>query len=281
MKYTIENYEEFALDYLEGNLNEEEMAEFKVFLLLHPEIHETLIQFDWVTLEADESIFFPDKNRLLKENNPSRFLSINSRRLLAVAAVMAFLITTWVLVVDDQNNTNQVEVVTLPEGVKQEESDLAASAKSEDLAAVQEKSKAHSGGSMGESTSVEETIRLDPVKVQSSKVRKPETVEEADLVHIAPSDHESDVTKPQIRHSRIIFEVTYLETRDIAHVELPYPLENLALPEIILPDEDWEREPGKLKKFLAKVNLVPFGLEDLEDVAIKDKLIPETFSGPK
>ena len=55
MKYTIDNYEEFAIDYLEDNLGKYDRQEFEAFLILHPEIKVTLEGFHLVTLPSFEA----------------------------------------------------------------------------------------------------------------------------------------------------------------------------------------------------------------------------------
>jgi hypothetical protein len=50
LNINIENYEAFYLDFLEGNLNEQEMQEFSAFLDLHPELK---VEDDFLNLELD------------------------------------------------------------------------------------------------------------------------------------------------------------------------------------------------------------------------------------
>lgn len=60
------NYEEWALDFLEGKLNKEDLARFKSFLLLHPAIAEELdlLQESQPEVGADASEFIVDKTNL-------------------------------------------------------------------------------------------------------------------------------------------------------------------------------------------------------------------------
>lgn len=60
----IENYERYALDYIEGTLNAEDNAAFEAFLLLHPEVAEELeLLGDDTILRPREGVSF-DRNSL-------------------------------------------------------------------------------------------------------------------------------------------------------------------------------------------------------------------------
>lgn len=66
MKFTRENYEHFMIDYLEGNLNSGDMAEFCSFLNLNPDINDSLTSFNEFSLRPTEATF-QDKASLKKE----------------------------------------------------------------------------------------------------------------------------------------------------------------------------------------------------------------------
>ncbi|QQS27921.1 MAG: hypothetical protein IPM47_13685 [Sphingobacteriales bacterium] len=69
MNINLHNYEEFILDYLEGNLPENVVIQFQEFLALHPEIEEeiNLLAADMPVLVPDLEIVFTNKNSLKKE----------------------------------------------------------------------------------------------------------------------------------------------------------------------------------------------------------------------
>ena len=67
MKITIENYEAYALDYLEGSLEPREEQEFQNFLEEHPEIMEELAGLDQVVLIPDKDLYYPHKKSLYQE----------------------------------------------------------------------------------------------------------------------------------------------------------------------------------------------------------------------
>ncbi|NQU86378.1 MAG: hypothetical protein HQ541_11510, partial [Mariniphaga sp.] len=66
MRIRRENYEEFFLDYLEGNLEEKLVDEFIEFLQQNPDLKKELRSFEFYTADAVDKIF-PDKERLHKE----------------------------------------------------------------------------------------------------------------------------------------------------------------------------------------------------------------------
>ena len=68
-KINIKNYEAFLLDYMEGNLSEENISLLKDFAASHPELNIDLEDTELVSLEKDESIFTSKEN--LKKTGPS------------------------------------------------------------------------------------------------------------------------------------------------------------------------------------------------------------------
>jgi len=78
MRIDINNYEEFVLDFLEGNLDEQETEEMKAFLLMHPYIAEDLEGLDEVILEADnQNVLHPDFTSQLRKKEIKAVASIN------------------------------------------------------------------------------------------------------------------------------------------------------------------------------------------------------------
>lgn len=60
MKITLKNYEQYFLDYLDGNLNSEQLSELGLFLNLHPEL-KNQIKTEQIVLKP-ENITYPNKN---------------------------------------------------------------------------------------------------------------------------------------------------------------------------------------------------------------------------
>ena len=89
------NYEAFALDYLEGNLAPAMVEEMELFLKTHPAIESELSgMMEFVTLEADETIVYEQKESLSK---PERVFWLQQRwiRPLMAAASVTLLLMTY------------------------------------------------------------------------------------------------------------------------------------------------------------------------------------------
>ncbi len=63
-----ENYEAYFLDYQEGTLAPEQVAELMVFLEVYPEMKEELEAFELVSIQADDSLQLGNKNFLKKKS---------------------------------------------------------------------------------------------------------------------------------------------------------------------------------------------------------------------
>jgi len=61
-----ENYEAYFLDYQEGTLATEQVAELMVFLEVYPELKEELEVFELVSVEPDDTVKLGSKNFLKK-----------------------------------------------------------------------------------------------------------------------------------------------------------------------------------------------------------------------
>lgn len=92
MKITLANYEEFVLDFLEGNLQQEDERVFSIFLDQHPDIREEIEGVDKFVLTPDYGISYPNKNSLYHKDKIIYFRFGKMKRL--VAAAVAFLIVS-------------------------------------------------------------------------------------------------------------------------------------------------------------------------------------------
>ncbi|HRD39845.1 MAG TPA: hypothetical protein PLC65_14545 [Bacteroidia bacterium] len=66
---TLENYEAYLLDYMEGNLSKADTALLQQFVVLHPELNIDLSELELVELQA-ANVTFENKNNLKKEITP-------------------------------------------------------------------------------------------------------------------------------------------------------------------------------------------------------------------
>ena len=89
MKTNLENYEERFVDYMEGQLDADEMREVEAFVDQHPELEEDFKLFCSTKLEPDTSVVFTKKERLTKPTTVIRPLYV---RIIAAAACVALLI---------------------------------------------------------------------------------------------------------------------------------------------------------------------------------------------
>lgn len=66
MGINLDNYEQYFLDYLEGNLSPEMARELNAFLRAHPELKGVLEDYEAVTIVPDESVIYHPKSSLKK-----------------------------------------------------------------------------------------------------------------------------------------------------------------------------------------------------------------------
>ena len=66
---TRDNYPAFFLDYHEGNLPEDRLAELWQFLDEHPDLREEFDAFEMITLVGDDAVSFPGKGSLKKSDD--------------------------------------------------------------------------------------------------------------------------------------------------------------------------------------------------------------------
>lgn len=108
MKITRDNYEIYALDYLEGQLDPEVHQEFISFLAANKDISEELAGFTLVTLPVEENIKYSGKQVLYKKSNRLTglfFLSPNLNVAAAIALLLAMSIGWMVYQSSEQNQS--------------------------------------------------------------------------------------------------------------------------------------------------------------------------------
>lgn len=89
MKTNLENYEERFVDYMEGQLDAEEMHEVEAFVAQHPELEEDFKLFCASKLEPDLAVTFDKKESLMQRTPVVRPLYA---RIVAAAACVALLV---------------------------------------------------------------------------------------------------------------------------------------------------------------------------------------------
>lgn len=124
MNINIHNYEEFALDYLEGNLSEPELTAFSNFLNKNPEVRQELEDFEPIRISEEDlepTLFFSKKTELYKE---AAVISLLQRpvyiKLWQIAAAFILLLSSvWVINSYYLNDApaNQTMVTAEPERI--------------------------------------------------------------------------------------------------------------------------------------------------------------------
>lgn len=90
MKINLQNYEEWMVDYIEGNLTPEQQRELQEFLVFHPELQKELEAFGMTKLVPDTTVVFPDKASLKREAAGGRVLTLYSWVKYTAAAAAMF-----------------------------------------------------------------------------------------------------------------------------------------------------------------------------------------------
>jgi len=96
------NYEEFGIDYLEGNLSADMEEAMQFFLMQNPEIEAELMGLEEVVLQPDMEVFFSDKASLLQLEDSKRIVPLYlqwKRYVLPIAAAFC-LFFVWQMVLE-------------------------------------------------------------------------------------------------------------------------------------------------------------------------------------
>lgn len=109
MKITIDNYEAYALDFLDGNLGAEEELEFRKFLEKNPEIKEELAGIDQIVVVPDLTQTYPNKKSLYRKED-HRIIPLWGKGWMIAAAIALLLGAVTVLFI---KNTSTPSTITL------------------------------------------------------------------------------------------------------------------------------------------------------------------------
>lgn len=273
MKYTINNYEEFALDYLEGTLSREDQAQYEAFLLLHPQIKESLEDFTIVTLPEYHPPM-PDKTALYQRERPGKRLLIYWR---AIAAAVLVLLAFGLFY--NQRNAGQFremaqvkpDIQEIPENpVQKIEIPVPTDQKDE---IVKEESLASTGNSVPESTREILPARESVKKMNISPALLEAEKSEVKELAVDLSQYDQKQTNPGR-----IQPVAFIEKIEIRpNIQINYQIEHR--PAYLIIEEEKREDPiSKFGRLLARANLIPDGLQqEMEDIEFKEKVIPESY----
>lgn len=113
MQITRLNYEEYMLDYLEGNLSEEMYSAVATFLQQHPDLEAEMEGLQNVAFIPDEQIVYPHKTALKKKVKRKVVpLYWQFRRAIAVAAMLLMALMVWQVDVFEKDGEMNHEVVS-------------------------------------------------------------------------------------------------------------------------------------------------------------------------
>jgi hypothetical protein len=101
MMINKENYEEYAIDYLEGTLDAKTKYYFEEFLMVHPEIKKSLETLMEYQLPKDETIVFDKKEQLYKRKTLFPWLS------LAASLIFIIGLSFYFFIVKNNSKDNQ------------------------------------------------------------------------------------------------------------------------------------------------------------------------------
>lgn len=109
MNININNYEEWMIDYIEGNLSAAQEKELNEFLVFHPELKADLELFSATKLQPDMHVVFADKNSLKKET-AGRVITMFSWVKYSAAVAAAIMVFVGVRLYNGNNNDQQMAI---------------------------------------------------------------------------------------------------------------------------------------------------------------------------
>jgi hypothetical protein len=268
MNITKENYEEFALDFIEGNLNAADQKQFEDFLTAHPAIRRNLDNFELVILPSFAPIM-PNKAKLYKDNSkikPILFYIKNIAALILILILLSVVIIQLNKIPDNtlvqQESLNDKISEELSAKVNSPEQNSEIKISNPDVSAMVSVSKKSPGFA---------NPKNEEIKNMPSLLKMEITKPSEQILSIVPIENEQtrgpDHTMAGIE--KIDFRPDILWEYKIDHRP------NFLLVE----DEELQNDPlSKIGRLLAKANLIPTGLqEEIEEINIREKMIPETY----
>jgi len=175
MKIDRHNYEEWMVAFIDGELEENELAEFKTFLDKNPELKKELVAFEDTKFVADTSITFDSKASLYKKAGALLLL----KKAWPLAAALVLMLSIWTFTSQEKMDTK----TTIAENNKKESS----------LKIVTPKPKKESTIKPLQQNQIKEEVVLQERKKQSTAL---------------PSEREKSISKKAIAHTKILHKKT-------------------------------------------------------------------------
>ncbi len=105
MKIDLQNYEEWMVTFMDGELSQDELLAFHEFLAAHPDLQTELDSYEAVKFDDKEGVVFENKEMLYKKAGALVFL----KKAWPLAAAIILGIAIWPFI---QNKTEELPVVT-------------------------------------------------------------------------------------------------------------------------------------------------------------------------
>ena len=291
MKYTINNYEEHAIDFLDGAMSNEEVEEFRAFLELHPKIKSELHDIEVVSLPKYQ-VTFPLKKKLFQEEKlaKKRTLFFHLRNIAAAIILLLMITFFWTNQITKDNvvvsemqleknvgslitdSTTEVKMAT------KKQSDLVASSSNVIANKLADKKIVK--------TKIVQKGHQAPIDLKAEVIEEPifavDVTEKEDVTRLLLKDAENleKPSRPEVRELSVIEPIQTTTIRPTFSGQI-IP----ALPEemILISSEVVEKEgPTKIGKLLAKISLIPEGiLEEFSANNLRESLLPEYYSDLK
>ncbi|WP_236973759.1 hypothetical protein [Membranihabitans maritimus] len=108
MRVTRDNYEEYALDYVEGELDTSNKQAFEKFLDENPDIKEEFDDFSIVTIAPDIPMVYKEKSKLYQKEKKAVIIPLwtRLRGVAAVAVVLLVATTLWFAINNNLQENN-------------------------------------------------------------------------------------------------------------------------------------------------------------------------------
>ncbi|MBX2814551.1 MAG: hypothetical protein KTR24_01070 [Saprospiraceae bacterium] len=298
MKFNRNNYEEFALDYLEGTMNASDREGFKAFLLINSDLQTEFEQMSLVTMQPDPLQVYERKSTLIKRNRFPLYVGLMMAALVAMiifgvvlsrqpeAPLSESLAAPSASVQHPMNDVGQSTTARLqsPSTIDPSESekDVGASAEAKvgeikhSSAANEVESEATRQSEFSSRSLVLPTNAQTPLMLENSE-EAPPAFRPSTALDLGKSkgQMEERQVRPEGR-SAMPVDLLPLEPVRILEFERKLKIEVIhpALLRQFAPQEV-DAASGRLRQWLSNVSLVPDAYRKNEGKSIKDKLLPE------
>ncbi|NND34178.1 MAG: hypothetical protein HKN76_16445 [Saprospiraceae bacterium] len=276
-KYTRENYEEYAVEYIEDSMSVEERTAFQRFLDRHPDLKLELEGMENVRLPQLE-LAFPNKQILLKNTGGLRISITYWRRIAAAIVLLCFVSFLWIKKDEPAANLTQISEVELPYDLVKEEP-----VKLPDNASDLVSQGDSNPKSIKESEASKEKNILRTVQSPGAEIPIPGEAANDEYNNLTYQEKPDDMIRKDeevIPENRfVVARVVLIEQRDLRPTYDDRPALKIERSLDFDPEEMENEGRFKIGRLLARANLIPTGLtEEIAAGGLREKIIPESYS---